>query len=80
MPHQVHVVPRQHEWAIIVKALVDGEWKTIDEQPQPTQKLAILVARRIAKKKKAELMIHGRGSRGIRQKNSYGNDPQRTRG
>jgi hypothetical protein len=39
-----------------------------------TQKQAIQVAREIAKNQKSEVVIHGRDGK-IRDKDSYGNDP-----
>jgi len=44
-----------------------------------TQREAINEARKIAKNQGTELYIHGRDGR-IRERDSYGNDPKRTKG
>lgn len=44
-----------------------------------TQREAIDEARKIAKNQGTELYIHGRDGR-IRERDSYGNDPRRTKG
>ena len=45
----------------------------------PTQGAAIERGREIAKNSKSELIVQGENGR-IREKNSYGNDPRRTKG
>lgn len=44
-----------------------------------TQREAFDFARKIAIKEELELIIQGKNAR-IRQRNSYGNDPERTKG
>lgn len=44
-----------------------------------TQAEAITIARDLAQKNKAEMIVHGTDGR-IRQKNSYGNDPYPPKG
>ncbi|MBP9113666.1 MAG: DUF2188 domain-containing protein [Polyangiaceae bacterium] len=44
-----------------------------------TQKEAIAEGRKIAQREKSELVIHGEDGR-IREKNSYGNDPNPPKG
>jgi hypothetical protein len=63
-----HVVPRSDGWA------VRGAGNSRDTATFKTQKEAVQAAREIARKQKAELLIHGRDGR-LREKNSYGNDP-----
>lgn len=68
-----HVVPRKNGWAVR-KA---GSAKA--SKIFSTQKEAIKEATKTAKNQKAELYIHGRDGR-IRERNSYGNDPVRSKG
>ena len=63
-----HVVPLGNGWA--VKREGSDKFTVITE----TQKDAITVAREIAKNNHSELVIHGRDGK-IRDKDSYGNDP-----
>ena len=63
-----HVVPLGNGWA--VKGEGSKRFTVITE----TQRDAITVARGIAKNNNSELVIHGRDGR-IRDKDSYGNDP-----
>lgn len=63
-----HVVPRDGKWA--VKAAGAKKATAVHE----TQRKAITEARKIAKKQKTELVVHGRDGR-IREKNTYGKDP-----
>jgi hypothetical protein len=44
-----------------------------------TQAEAAKTARRIARQNKTELLIHGRNGR-VRERNTYGRDPRRTKG
>ena len=44
-----------------------------------TQGEAATTARRIARQKKTELLIHGRDGK-IRDRSTYGHDPRRTKG
>ncbi|HMN23355.1 MAG TPA: DUF2188 domain-containing protein [Ignavibacteriaceae bacterium] len=63
-----HVVPRKDGWA--VKSEGSSKASTI----QPTQTKAIKEAVKVAKNQKSEVVIHGRDGK-IRDKDSYGNDP-----
>ncbi len=63
-----HVVRLGNGWA--VKKEGSTSFTVITER----QKDAIIVAREIAKNNKSELIIHGRDGK-IRDKDSYGNDP-----
>lgn len=63
-----HVVPLGGGWA--VKSAGSKKVTAITG----TQRDAIAVAREIAKNNRSELVIHGRDGR-IREKDSYGNDP-----
>jgi hypothetical protein len=64
----VHVVPRDREWA------VRREGTTRATSVHSTQKDAIESARKLAKTESTELVIHGRDGR-IRERDSYVNDP-----
>lgn len=68
-----HVVPRDGGWA------VRGEGNERDTKRFRRQKDAVDAATRIAKNKRAEVVIHGRDGR-IREHNSYGKDPFPPRG
>lgn len=68
-----HVVPYDGEWAI--KKEGSGRATTV----VPTQKMAIEIAKEIAKNQKVELFIHGRDGQ-IRERESYGNDPHPPKG
>jgi hypothetical protein len=63
-----HVVPRDSGWA------VHGAGNARDTVQTNTQKEAIERAREIAINQGSEVVIHGRDGQ-IRDKNSYGNDP-----
>lgn len=63
-----HVVPLGNGWA--VKGEGSKKFTVITEK----QRDAISVARGIAKNNKSELVIHGKDGK-IRDKDSYGNDP-----
>lgn len=63
-----HVVPIKDKWAI------KGEGNTKSTKITDTQREAINIARRIARKEQSELIIHGKDGR-IREKDSHGNDP-----
>jgi len=63
-----HVVPLGNGWA--VKGEGSKKFTVITE----TQRDAITVAKGIAKNNKSELVIHGKDGK-IRDKDSYGNDP-----
>lgn len=63
-----HVVPKGKEWA------VKGEGNSKATKVTPTQSKAIDAAKKIAKKEKSEVVIHDKKGK-IRDKDSYGNDP-----
>lgn len=63
-----HVVKRNDEWG------VRGEGNSRDTSRHATQAKAIGAARDIARNQAAEVVIHGRDGR-IRDKDSYGSDP-----
>jgi ketosteroid isomerase-like protein len=67
----VHVVPKQDRWGVEV----DG----VQQVAFDTQKQAIQKGRDLARTNRAELVIHGRDGK-IREKNSYGNDPEDSKG
>jgi uncharacterized protein YdaT len=68
-----HVVQRDTGWA------VRGEGNSRDTQRTSTQREAIERAREIAANQGSEVVIHGRDGK-IREKNSYGNDPNPPKG
>lgn len=68
-----HVVPRDGKWAVR-KTGSDRVTKRYD-----TQREAIEAARKLARKQKTELYIHGEDGR-IRERNSFGDDPFPRRG
>ena len=63
-----HVVPRDEGWAVL------GEGNKRDTAHTRTQQEAIEIARQIAINQESEVVIH-RPDGTIRNKNSYGNDP-----
>lgn len=73
MGKNVHVTKRNDGWA--VKTENSERAVKITE----TQKEAIDVGKSIAKNQQSELVIHGTDGK-IREKNSYGNDPERSKG
>lgn len=68
MKKNQHVVPASGKWA------VKGEGNSRNTKITRTQREAIDVARKIARKEQSELIIHGKNGR-ICEKDSYGNDP-----
>lgn len=68
-----HVVPAGDKWAVR-KAGSSRSTKTFT-----TQREAIDVARKIAKNQNTELYIHGQNGK-IRERDSYGRDPNPPRG
>ena len=68
-----HVVPSGSKWAVR-KSGSSRASGTFDRQSD-----AIDSARKLAKKQKTELYIHGRDGK-IRERDSYGNDPHPPRG
>ena len=69
----VHVVPRGGAWAV-EKAGGKRASKVTE-----TQREAVVEGRKIAQQEKSELVVHGENGR-IREKNSYGNDPNPPKG
>jgi Uncharacterized protein conserved in bacteria (DUF2188) len=69
----VHVVPSDEGWRVEIAA--DGRAWSVHR----TQAEARLAAREIARRNKRELLLHGRDGR-IRERNTYGKDPRKTRG
>lgn len=68
-----HVVPHGNQWA------VRGAGNNKSTHVTETQAEAISRARAIAKNQNAELFIHNRQGQ-IRERNSYGNDPNPPKG
>ncbi len=67
----IHVVPKGEKWGL------DGQGAPA--KSYPTQAAAIDAGKRAAQKQQTELLVHGRNGQ-IRMRNSYGNDPRRTKG
>ena len=63
-----HVVRRDNGWGVL------GEGNSRDTVVKPTQAEAIDAAIEIARNQESEVLIHGRDGK-IRERNSYGNDP-----
>ena len=68
MKKNQHVLKNKDKWS------VKGENNSKATKSFKTQKEAIHRARDIAKKNESEVVIHGRNGK-IRDKDSYGNDP-----
>ena len=68
-----HVVPHDGGWA------VRGAGNARATSIHDTQAAAIDAARDIARNQASELLIHGRNGQ-IRDRDSYGNDPRRSKG
>jgi uncharacterized protein YdaT len=73
MGKNVHVVKHPSGWA----AKKEGAQRA--SQVTQTQKQAIDAGRRIAKQEHSELIVHGRDNL-IRQKDSFGRDPNPPKG
>ena len=69
----VHVVPRSNGWAV-----EKGGARRASKVTE-TQKGAIAAGKKIAERERSELIIHGENGQ-IREKNSYGNDPNPPKG
>ena len=69
----VHVVPSETGWRVEIAA--DGRARSVHR----TQAEAREAAREIARRNKRELFIHG-GRGQIRERNTYGTDPRRSKG
>jgi len=73
MPNNQWVSPRGDRWA------VHSEKTGRDSRIFATQREAMDYATGVAKKQKSELIVQGRDGR-IREKRSFGNDPNPPRG
>lgn len=69
----VHVVPHGDDWA------VKKEGNERPSSVHDTQEQAWEAGIEAAKKEKSEASLHGKDGR-IREKNSYGNDPRKSKG
>jgi hypothetical protein len=69
----VHVLPADKGW----KVEVEGAGRA--RSTHTTQAAARTEARTIARRNKSELLVHDRYGQ-IRERNTYGNDPSRTKG
>jgi hypothetical protein len=69
-PHgkNLHVIPRDDKWAVV------GEGKSRPSSTFDTQTEAIEAARKLAKDRAGQLVVHGRNGR-IRERDSYARDP-----
>jgi hypothetical protein len=68
-----HVVPHSDGWA------VKGAGNQRATSVHPTQREAIESARDIARNQHSEMLIHGENGR-IRERNTYGDDPNPPKG
>lgn len=68
-----HVVPHSDGWA------VKGAGNTRATSVHGTQRDAIEAARDIARNQQSEMLIHGENGR-IRERNTYGDDPNPPKG
>lgn len=68
-----HVVPHQDGWA------VKGEGNSKATKVTGTQAEATKIAKEIAINQESELLVHRKDGT-IRDRNSYGNDPERSKG
>lgn len=73
MKKNQHVVPHGNNWA--VKGAGNEKYTKI----MPTQKQTIEKAREIARNQQSELVIHNKEGK-IRDKDSFGNDPRKSKG
>jgi hypothetical protein len=73
MAKNTHVVPRPTGWGVITEGASRAGVVT------RTQAEAIEVARQLSINRGSEMLIHGEDGR-IRARNSYGNDPTRSKG
>jgi uncharacterized protein YdaT len=69
----VHIVPKDGKWAVQTEGS-DRAAKITDTQADAIQR-----GKEIAKNNESELIIHGKDGK-IRDKNSYGNDPNPPKG
>ena len=68
----VHVLPSDKGWR------VETEGSSRPRSTHRTQAEARQAARKLARRNKVELLVHGRNGR-IRERNTYGKDPRRTK-
>ncbi|GAB3879331.1 DUF2188 domain-containing protein [Hymenobacter segetis] len=73
MPKNTHVVPRPTGWGVITEGASRAGVVT------QTQAEAIAIARQLSINRGSEMLVHGENGR-IRARNSYGNDPTRSKG
>ncbi len=73
MTKNVHVVPKDGQWA------VKREKASKPTRVVGTQKEAIDIARELAKSSESEMFIHRRDGT-IRERNTYGSDPYPPKG
>lgn len=73
MSKNVHITPRPNGWAVISAG---AERAAI---VAPTQAAAAAIGRQMAINRESELFIHGRNGQ-IRERNTYGPDPESSRG
>ena len=73
MAKNVHITPRSNGWAVISAG---AERASIIA---PTQAAAAAIGRQMAQNRESELFIHGRNGQ-IRERNTYGPDPESSRG
>ena len=73
MKKNVHVVPRNGDWA------VRREGAQRDSSHHDTQTAAIEAAKQTAQREGTEMLIHGRNGQ-IRERNTYGPDPYPPKG
>ena len=75
MPNKgdVHVVPKDDKWAVEV------EGTNLALSTHDTQEPAISAGRQIAMRNKSELLVHGEDGK-IRERNTYGSDPEASKG
>jgi hypothetical protein len=75
MPNKgdVHVVPHEGRWRVEV------EGRARPDSTHDTQAAARKKARDLARRSKSELLVHGRNGK-VRERNTYGGDPRRTKG
>ena len=69
----VHVVPSEKGWQVKVEA--DGRSRSV----HGIQSEALLAVREMARRSKTELLVNGRDGR-VRERNTYGKDPRRSKG
>jgi hypothetical protein len=69
----VHVVPGEKGWRVEV------EGSSRPRSTHPTQAEAWSAAKDIARRNKSEALLHGRRGN-VRERNTYGQDPRRTKG